>query len=205
MSATTAGARDEVPSLMRDFGAVEFQLMLLRRMDDHQPVLVDEVVRRLGVRHRSVADAHRRWQRMLHSRTFPKGLDRYRLVLGGSPEVVHQRFGALRSQAARWPLPLWPDLRFEVVVLSDGMILQEWLVRADPSTRPRLSTVSDLAPWSCVVQDLEHGFPPVRHAEDGTASRWAVVFYADDGEGTSRRYLARFAWGLIQSVSPVEG
>src|SRR5882757_2141607 len=64
------------------FGLDHFQLVLLRRMADHHPDLVDDALRTLGASHSDLRDAHRRWQVRLHSRTFPSGERGYRTALG---------------------------------------------------------------------------------------------------------------------------
>src|ERR1017187_456451 len=130
------GGGDYLPN--GTFGVMEFQLMLLRRMADYQPSLVEEAVRSLGVPRISVAAAHRRWQARLRSQNFPQGSDRHRLILGDPETAFVRRFGAVTSQVAQWPMPLWPDLRFETIAIPGGPVLQEWLVRADPATRPSL-------------------------------------------------------------------
>jgi hypothetical protein len=185
------------------FGILEFQLMLLRRMADDQPALVSEAVRSLGVPRLAVADAHRRWQAMIRSRTFPQGSARHRLILGRPETVFTRRFGALASEVAWWPLPLWPDLRFEAIALPGGPVLQEWLIRPDPATRPGLGTAAEARPWSCVIADLDHSFAPVQHEDGDAPSRWSAVFTASDGAGVPRRHLARFTWGLLQTVTPL--
>jgi hypothetical protein len=183
------------------FGVMEFQLMLLRRMADYQPSLVEEAVRSLGVPRISVAAAHRRWQARLRSRNFPQGSDRHRLILGDPETAFVRRFGAVASEVAQWPVPLWPDLRFETIAVPGGPVLQEWLVRADPATRPALGTAADARPWRCVSADLDHAFAPVQHEDGDAPSRWNVVFTAADDNGEPRRHLARFVWGLLQTVT----
>jgi len=175
--------------------------MLLRRMADYQPVMVEDTVRELGAPRDAVRLASRRWQAMIRSRTFPGGSRRYRLVLGAPRAAFERQVGDLTLEVNRWALPLWPDLRFETVSVPDGPVLQEWLVRPDPATRPRLDTVADVRPWTCVVGDFGHGFDAARHLDDGAPSRWAVTFTAPDGDGHDGRYLARFVWGLLQQVT----
>jgi hypothetical protein len=188
---------------MRTFGPAQFQLMLLRRMADYQPDLVEDAVVSLGLPRGAVADANRRWQAMLRSATFPGGNDRYRLILGEPRAAFLRRLGDITMEVSRWPLPLWPQLRFETVAVPGGPVLQEWLVRPDPATRPHLETVGDARPWTCVVGDLAAGFTATQHHDDGAPSRWAVTFTADDGQGAPRRYLARFVWGLLQTTTLV--
>jgi hypothetical protein len=189
---------------VRGFGPLEFQLMLLRRMADYQPALVEDAVRTLGQPRSAVRDANRRWQAMLHSRTFPGGLTRLRLVLGPPVTEFEQEFGDLTQVVARWRLPLWPDLRFEAIALPDGPVLQEWLVRPDPGTRPALSRPADVRPWSCVVGDLEASFS-CSHEEGDAPSRWTVTFLFPNGAPEARLYVARFTWGLVQVVEEPGG
>jgi hypothetical protein len=187
---------------MRTFGPLEFQLMLLRRMADFQPGLVEDAVTLLGAPRLAVADASRRWQTMVRSRTFPSGSARHRLILGPPRAEFLRQLGDVTMEVTRWPLPLWPELRFETVAVPGGPVLQEWLVRPDPATRPRLATAADAAPWTCVISDLEHAFTGLEHHDDGVPSRWNVTFTADDERGAPQRYLARFVWGLLQAVTP---
>lgn len=174
--------------------------MLLRRMADYQPVLVREAIAALGVPPLAAREANRRWQTMVRSRTFPEGLDRLRLILGPPETLFAREFGAAVHEVAHWRLPLWPELRYEAMVVPGGPSLQEWLVRPDPATRPALAAAADVRPWSCVVADLEHAFGPVEHEDGDAPSRWTVAFASPGGTG---RYLARFTWGLVQTVSPL--
>jgi hypothetical protein len=185
------------------FGPAEFQLMLLRRMADYQPGMVEDAVRDLGAPRLAVADANRRWQAMVRSRTFPAGTRRYRIILGEPRAAFQRKVGELTTDVTRWSLPLWPDLRFETIALPGGPVLQEWLVRPDPATRPQLAAVADAEPWTCVVGDFEDAFAAAAHHDDGAPSRWAVTFTADDAAGVPRRHLARFVWGLLQVITPV--
>ena len=149
----------------------------------------------------AVADANRRWQAMIRSGAFPSGSDRHRLILGAPEAAFLRRFGALSGAVTQWSLPLWPDLHFETIAVPGGPVLQEWLVRPDPATRPDLGAVADARPWSCVIADLDHAFGPVRHADGDTSSRWSIVLTAAGGRGVPRCHLARFAWGLLQAVT----
>jgi hypothetical protein len=189
---------------MRGFGPLEFQLMLLRRMADYQPGLVEDAVRGLGQPRLAVRDANRRWQAMVRSRTFPGGLARLRLVLGPPEVLLPTEFGDLSSEVAWWRLPLWPDLRYEAIAVPGGPVLQEWLVRPDGATGPRLAVAADARPWTCVVSDVDEGFGPARHEDGDAPSRWSVEFTARDGAGRRRRHLARFTWGLLQTVTELD-
>jgi hypothetical protein len=178
--------------------------MLLRRMADFQPALVEQATESLGVPRRAVAEANRRWQARLRSRHFPGGADRYRLVLGAPAAQFSRRFGALTSEVTQWPVPLWPELRFEVIAVPGGPVLQEWLVRPDPATRPRLAAAADVRPWTCVIADLDHAFAPVRHGDGDAPTRWSSVFTAPGPDGVPRPQHARFVWGLVQTVTPLD-
>ena len=56
--------------------------MLLRRMADFQPLLVQDAYTSLGATHAEYMKAHNRWVFMLRSKKAPKGLPLYEAVLG---------------------------------------------------------------------------------------------------------------------------
>ena len=129
----------------------------------------------------------------------PAGERRLRMVLGPPYESAERRVGDVACRTDRWELSLWPDLRFEALVGPDGSVLHEWLVRPEESPAPRLESVADLAPWSCVVSDVAGRFAAVEHRADTLPSRWQVAFSATES-GESRSYVAHFVWGLLQTV-----
>ena len=186
------------------FGPLEFQLVLLRRMADFHPALVEDAVRRLGADRTAMREANRRWQAMLRSRTFPHGERRYLAVLGPPESTDRRKLGDLPLRALRWPVPLWPELRFELLLGPGGPPLQEWLVRAPGAAPPPLRTLADLAPWSCTVDDVGRAFAPARPMEGTAPSRWRLAFTAPDRDGVLRQAVADFTWGLLQEVRTVE-
>ncbi|WP_405580983.1 hypothetical protein [Streptomyces sp. NBC_01190] len=185
------------------FGLEHFQLVLLRRMADHQPELVDDALRDLGSSHAELRDAHKRWQARLHSRTFPGGARRYRTALGPPESVREQKVGDLTCEALLWPLPLWPDLRFEVLCSPGGTaVWNEWLVRAPGAPAPVLRTADDLTPWSCTVDDAARAFPPAAPLPPDAPSRSVLSLTVPRAPG---RTIAHFTWGLLQYVDPPRG
>ncbi|WNI19586.1 hypothetical protein [Actinacidiphila sp. ITFR-21] len=182
------------------FGPEHFQLVLLRRMADHRPELVDEALKALGATHTELRDAHRRWQARLHARTFPGGERRYRAALGPPQSQRTQRVGDLSCKALLWPVPLWPDLRFEVLCApGGGAILNEWLVRAPDAPPPALTGAADLTPWSCTVEDAARAFPPARPLPADAPSRSVLALTVP---GVPGRTIAHFTWGLLQYAAP---
>ncbi|MFC4868011.1 MULTISPECIES: hypothetical protein [Streptomonospora] len=179
-----------------------FQLVLLRRMADYRPQLVDDARRELGATRAEMREANRRWQAMLRSARAPSGLRRYRLLLGPAETTARRPVGDLDCEVHRWPVPLWPDLRYEVVTLEGGPVLHEWLVRAEGATAPRPRHVGELDPWSCVVDDVARAFAPAVPMEGTAPSRWRLAFTAPDASGRSGRHVAEFTWGLLQRVVP---
>jgi hypothetical protein len=177
------------------FGRIDFQLMLLRRMADYQPGLVQDKLRDLGFARSEAQAAHRRWQEIVRSRSFPGGMARYRLVLGRPADTRQREFGDLTCEITQWELELWPGLWFETIAVPGGAVVQEWLVRAAGCAPPDLATVAGLRPWGAVVGEVERRFGAVRHSGDDAPTRWSTEFTAGDG-----RYLARFTWGLLQTV-----
>ncbi|MCX4732233.1 hypothetical protein [Streptomyces sp. NBC_01363] len=181
------------------FGPREFQLVLLRRMADHQPGLVEDARHELSASLAEMREANRRWQAMVRTPGGRGALRRYRSVLGEPVSSVRRTIGDLECDALRWPVPLWPDLRFEVMVAPGGAVWNEWLVRAPGAPVPELRAVEDLRPWSGTVDEVARAFPPARPMEGGAPTRWALAITAP---GTGEPYVAEFTWGLFQRLLP---
>ncbi|GAA1005860.1 hypothetical protein STXM2123_1119 [Streptomyces sp. F-3] len=180
------------------FTPLDFQLVLLRRMADHHPDLVEDARRALGASAADMREANRRWQATLRSPRSRSAAARYAFLLGAPESTAVRRVGDLDCEARRWPVPLWPDLRFEVLVAPGGQVWNEWLVRAPGAEGPDLRTVDDLAPWSCTVDEVARAFAPARPLEGTAPTRWGLAFRAPDARGVSRRVVAEFTWGLLQ-------
>jgi hypothetical protein len=181
------------------FGPREFQLVLLRRMADHQPALVEDARQELNASLAEMREANRRWQAMVRAPRGRGALRRYRSVLGEPESSVHRTIGDLECDALQWPVPLWPDLRFEVMVAPGGAVWNEWLVRAPGARGPELRTVEDLRPWSGTVDEVARAFAPARPMEGSAPTRWALAITAP---GTGEPYVAEFTWGLFQRLLP---
>ncbi|WP_329460356.1 hypothetical protein [Streptomyces sp. NBC_01497] len=165
------------------FGPGAFQLVLLRRMADHQPDLVDEARRVLGASRADLREANRRWQAMVRSARGRGARARYRSVLGEPERAFRRRVGDLDCDALQWPVPLWPGLRFEIMVAPGGAVWNEWLVRAPGAPGPTLVTAADLRPWGCTVDELARAFPPARPLEGTAPTRFGLAFRAPAGPG----------------------
>src|SRR3954471_4873923 len=98
------------------FTPLHFQLVLLRRMADHNPELVETARADLGACVADMREANRRWQAMLHARGGRSAVSRYRSILGAPERTLLRKIGDLECEALLWPVPLWPDLRFEVLL-----------------------------------------------------------------------------------------
>ncbi|MFE0251193.1 hypothetical protein [Streptomyces sp. NPDC059010] len=183
------------------FTALHFQLVLLRRMADHNPDLVENARRELGVSLAEMREANKRWQAMVRSPRSRTAASRYRSVLGTPESVITRKIGDLDCEAWLWPLPLWPDLRFEVLLAPNGTVWNEWVVRAPGAKAPTLRTLTDLTPWSCTVDEAARAFAPARPLEGTAPTRWGLAFTAPDGEGVRREVVAEFTWGLLQRVA----
>lgn len=181
---------------MTIFGPAAFQLVLLRRMADFQPELADEARRALGASLADQREANKRWQAMARSQRSRGALARYRSVLGPPESTAPRRIGDLECEALLWPVPLWPDLRFEVLAAPDGAVWNEWLVRAPGARGPVLESPEDLRPWSATVDEVARAFSPVRPMEGTAPTRWRLAFTA-----LGRPYVAEFTYGLLQRVS----
>ncbi|MET9388798.1 hypothetical protein ABZY20_00045 [Streptomyces sp. NPDC006624] len=196
------------------FTPLDFQLVLLRRMADHNPGPVEDARRELGVSIAGMREANRRWQAMVRSprsRTplsLPQVLDSartggtpIRAVLGEPESRTPRRIGDLDCEAWLWPVPLWPGLRFEVLTAPNGAVWNEWLVRAPGTEGPELRTLDDLTPWSCTVDEAARAFAPARPLEGTAPTRWGLAFTAPDARGVRWEVVAEFTWGLLQRVA----
>ncbi|MET7679772.1 hypothetical protein [Streptomyces sp. NPDC005423] len=183
------------------FTPLAFQLVLLRRMADHNPELVEAARRELGVSITDMRDANKRWQAMLRSPHGRAAAARYRSVLGAPESTAPRILGDLECESWQWPLPLWPGLRFEVLAAPNGAVWNEWLVRAPGAEPPPLRTLDDLTPWSCTVDEVARAFAPVRPLEGTAPTRWGLAFTAPDARGERRICAAEFTWGLLQRTA----
>ncbi|MFC4502350.1 MULTISPECIES: hypothetical protein [Streptomyces] len=176
------------------FTAADFQLVLLRRMADHNPELVEDARHEMNVSLVEMREANKRWQAMVRSPHSRGSLSRYRAVLGEPEFRTPRRVGDLDCEAWLWPLPFWTDLRFEVLVAGNGAVWNEWLVRAPGHPAPELRTLADLTPWSCTVDEVARAFAPARPLEGTAPTRWGLAFTSPDG----REAVSEFTWGLLQ-------
>ncbi|MFE8986825.1 hypothetical protein ACFYMI_03235 [Streptomyces collinus] len=183
------------------FAPLDFQLVLLRRMADHNPGLVEDARHELGVSIADMREANRRWQAMVRSPRSRAPLSRYCQVLGDPESRTPRRVGDLDCEAWLWPVPLWPSLRFEVLTAPKGAVWNEWLVRAPGTPGPELNTLDDLTPWSCTVDEAARAFAPARPLEGTAPTRWGLAFTAPDAAGVRREAVAEFTWGLVQRVA----
>jgi hypothetical protein len=177
---------------VKGFARREFELMLLRRMADLQPDLVEAACAEVGVTHGQYMAAHNRWQSMLHSRRAPQGLDLLQAVLGPPQTEREIHIGDATVIAHTWPLAgLWPDLCWEAIIGVGGVVLRGWLVREPGRPVPELA-LQRLAPWSCVVGDVLARFPGAQQSDPQIPSQWLVQV-----DGTD----LRFVHGLLQTTS----
>ncbi|WP_405525076.1 hypothetical protein [Streptomyces canus] len=184
------------------FTPLDFQLVLLRRMADHNPGLVEDARHALGVSIADMREANKRWQAMVRSPRARTPASRYRSVLGAPETVLTRKVGDLECEAWLWPVPLWPDLRFEALLAPNGStVWNEWLIRAPEAEGPDLRTLEDLTPWSCTVDEAARAFPPARPVEGTAPTRWGLTFTAPDEKGVRREVVAEFTWGLLQRVA----
>jgi hypothetical protein len=180
---------------VRGLGRREFCLVLLRRMADLRPDLVADALPRVSADRAEAHAVHTRWQALHHAPGAPRGLALRAAVLGPPEAVEHRPFGDVAVEVRRWPLPLWPDLRWEVLSGPGGAVLHEQLVHAPGSPVPPARPAS-LRIWEHVLDDVL-ALPGAVGVDPAVVSRREVRL--PDG----RR--ARFVWGLLQEVTPPDG
>lgn len=183
--------------------AAEFPLILLRRMADYQPRLVEQARTEMGYDVTEMRAVNATWQRMLRSRNSRGSLGRLHSVLGKPVEVVRRIVGDVQCRGEQWELPLWPELRFEAFIGPGDMLLKEHLVRAPGAPRPELRTLEDLTPWSCVLGDVAIAFGRLKHLEGSAPTRDLALAEVDDGSGERKITVAtEFVYGLLQLARP---
>jgi hypothetical protein len=180
---------------VRGLARREFCLVLLRRMADLRPDLVAEALPRISADRAQARAAHRRWQALHHAPRAPRGLALRLAVLGPPDTEEDRRFGDLDLQARSWTLPLWPDLRWEVLSGPDRALLDEHFVRAPGSPVPR-ATAGFLRVWEHVLDDVI-ALPGAVRVDPGVPTREEV--HLPDGVRTA------FVWGLLQRVTTPPG
>ncbi|MER6984735.1 hypothetical protein ABT317_49295, partial [Streptomyces carpinensis] len=85
---------EDMPSSTRPpFTPLDFQLVLLRRMADHNPDLVEDARHALGVSIADMREANKRWQAMVRSPRARSAASRYRSVLGAPESATARRIG----------------------------------------------------------------------------------------------------------------
>ena len=184
------------------FGITEFQLVLLRRMADYNPELVEQARTRLGASSTDMRETNAHWQRMNRSPTFRLTAQALRGFLGdpiGGTDQVAGKAG-MRFQVTRWKLPLWPDLRLEAIAGADGAVLDYGLSRDPGSPVPELRRLADLEPWTCVIGDVAAAFAPTRLREGSAPSRRELLFDASNEGGEPVFARAEFVYGLLQKA-----
>lgn len=157
---------------MRGFATREYQLMLLRRMADFQPLLVEDAYTAFGATRAQYLAAHNRWQSMLFSKRAPRGLDLLQAVLGPPESARPVPVGDVAVTACYWRLPLWPELRWEALIGDGDVVLNAWLVRPEPLTN--LPPPSELPPWSCVIGDALHSYEDAQQVNPDVPVQWLV-------------------------------
>ncbi|MGW1210505.1 hypothetical protein ACWD5F_12815 [Streptomyces sp. NPDC002499] len=204
-SAKRPGSSTGPSGSFRPFTPLDFQLVLLRRMADHNPDRVEDARRELGASLADMREANKRWQAMARSPRARGAASRYRSILGAPESTIERTIGDLDCEALLWPVPLWPDLRFEVLLAPNGAVWNEWLIRAPGAEPPPLRTLDDLTPWSCTVDEAARAFAPARPLEGSAPTRWGLAFAAPDGAGVRRNVVAEFTWGLLQRTAVSDG
>ncbi|MGW0801616.1 hypothetical protein [Nonomuraea sp. NPDC002799] len=177
------------------YGIREFELTLMHRMRDLNPARVEDALGDMGASRAELRAAHTLWTRMAHAPGAPKGMAGLRRLIGPPSYQGSQPFGSLTCRVARWALPSWPGLEFEMLTGPDGAVWNQWFVRPGGDTPLGFA---ELVPWRCVVADVGTSFPGAVHGEGGAPQHWLVDF---DHEGV--KYRARFVYGLYQRLDRV--
>ncbi|MFC4011388.1 hypothetical protein ACFOY2_29455 [Nonomuraea purpurea] len=176
------------------FGIRQFELTLMHRMRDLNAAKVEDALTEMGVSRAQLRAAHTQWTRMAHSPRGPKGLAGMRRVLGPPSYEGVRPAGSLICEVARWRLPSWPELEFEVLAGPGGEVWNQWFVRPGDGEGVVLG-FEELVPWRCVVADVGASFAGAVQGEGGAPQHWVAEFVHE-----GRKYRARFVYGLYQRL-----
>ncbi|MCX2179683.1 hypothetical protein KV205_03925 [Streptomyces sp. SKN60] len=145
-------------------------------------------------------EANKRWQAGAHARQGPGEFARYHRALGEPEARRPVRGDVLRGDAEAWlwRVPLWPELRFTVLVGPGRAVWSRTLTRAPGAPVPELRTAADLRPWGCTIDEVWRAFEGVEPRE-GVAPTLARLDFTLPG---GARCAAEFAWGLLQRQVP---
>ncbi|GGO66949.1 hypothetical protein GCM10012289_22270 [Nonomuraea cavernae] len=174
------------------FGVRQFELTLMHRMRDLNAERVEDALGDMGASRAEVRAAHARWTRRAWSARAPKGRAALRTALGPPAYEGTRPIGSVTCRVARWALPSWPGLEFELLSGPGGEVWNQWFVRPGGD---RALAFDDLVPWRCVVGDVGTSFPGASQREGAAPHHWAVDFVH---EGTD--YRALFVYGLFQRL-----
>lgn len=180
----------------------EFPLVLLRRMADYQPLLVERARTELGYDVTEMRAVNATWQRMLRSRSSRGPLGQLHSVLGRPEQIVQRKVGDAQCRCEQWELPLWPELRFEAFIGPGDILLKEHLVRAPDSPRPEPKSLEDLTPWSCVLGDVAIALGPMRQLEGSAPTRDLAL--VEIGPEPKTTIAVEFVYGLLQLARPAD-
>ena len=185
-------------TVTRPFGPLDFQLVLLRRMADHQPGLVEDARHELGASIADMREANKRWQAMLRSSRSRGALARYRSVLG-APESVARAGSAIwsarRSCGRSRSGPGCASRCWRGPAGRCGT--SGWSGRR-AYRAPTCASEADLRPWSCTVDEAARAFAPARPMEGSAPTRRQLALTLPGGE----ERVAEFTWGLLQRLLP---
>jgi hypothetical protein len=188
------------------FGVTEFQLVLLRRMADFQPELVEQARTELGASATRMREANAYWQRMTRSGTFRLTVPALCGFLGAPVAETRRTAGntGILLHLTRWTMPLWPDLQLEAIAAPDGAVMDYSLARDRAAPVPKLARLDDLEPWSCVIGDVATAFQPARMREGCAPSRRELLFAAPGDDERPVPARGEFVYGLLQRVERID-
>jgi hypothetical protein len=135
-------------------------------------------------------------------------LEFYTTVLGDPVRegLERRREGLLGYRLLRWPLPLWPELWFEVAVGADGLLASSCrLVRRDDAPSFVVRDATGLRPWSTTLDDIDRcAFGPAVDSGDnfGPGNK-IMLFTAPDGQGRYQEFYGRFGYDLLLEVEKI--
>jgi hypothetical protein len=180
---------------MNDLGVTDFQLHVLCVMRAPEE-LTERTLGILGADSVTMAERSDLVAKCFIIR--PGAAAQVRGILAGATIVENGPDEAGQSDVVRYLFPAWPEWEFKVTYDPSGMA-----VYSSEFVRPQgaeLSTPVELVPWRFLKGDMPGPFEDIDEVD-----LWDVYeSYTATDRSSRRRWFLRFAWGLLQEISPME-
>lgn len=116
------------------------------------------------------------------------------------PHEVGHATGFADSRALAFHLPVFRDFDYVLNVTPGGVVWGQGMARSRDAPVPKIHSLSDLRPWRFVRAEVESAMSGPTIVEEFSFSESISGVVASGVFGEGERVIARFDFGLLQSV-----